>query len=237
MFSNTLILSLLCALSVKAAAPARPPPGSDQCGPTVQNVNTGDPKDSCKSVPPMVNSTTPFGITTSIDSGPGVREYDWDTCNPVIDLICDMMKDTNSSKNAESGPVGSSDDMQYAPCSMGFYIPDIDGAAGKPPQTKDNDQCTRIFTAMVDAARNVSGKAIGGSGSRLTLSMVLGTSINLEKNPANPPSPIQLPGGDGTGAANNSGYLSYVMAYDPNWNPPHIDWASKNFTGSKPGKS
>ncbi|KAL8726754.1 MAG: hypothetical protein Q9181_005933, partial [Wetmoreana brouardii] len=81
----------------------------------------------------------------------------------------------------KTGP--SDGEIPRAPCHMAFYIPDIDGAAGKPPQ-RDNDQCTRIFHSMVQAARNVSWDAPGP---------------DSDLNPGSPPSPIKLPGGAGTG--------------------------------------
>ncbi|KAL8735460.1 MAG: hypothetical protein Q9181_002803 [Wetmoreana brouardii] len=79
---------------------------------------------------------------------------------------------------------------------MAFYIPDIDGAAGKPPQ-RDNDQCTRIFHTMVQAARNVSWDAPGPD-SDLVQTQWIRASINLMQNPGSPPSPIKLPSGAGT---------------------------------------
>ncbi|KAI4252443.1 MAG: hypothetical protein LQ352_004291 [Teloschistes flavicans] len=109
------------------------------------------------------------------------------------------MKDANSTQNGvwyfQSGPESSSG-RKFAACNMGFWIPNIDGGAGKPPQTADHDQCKAIFGAMVEAA---DANAMLTQSITTRKSFVIGSSVNLKQNPAKPPSPITLPGGVGTG--------------------------------------
>lgn len=76
---------LLCV----GAAPLDPSP--DACGPKTQGPD--GPQDSCFSSPPTVNSSAPFGVVVSVDGKN--HQYDWTTCNSVIDLICGQMFASN----------------------------------------------------------------------------------------------------------------------------------------------
>ena len=96
----------------------------------------------------------------------------------------------------KSGPRGKL--VTPNPCHMGFYIPNTEGAAAAPPQLPGNDQCTNIFTTMVEAAKNASFAGVGVS---FVQTNWTGASINLVMNPASPPAPFQLPGGQGTGTS------------------------------------
>lgn len=102
MLSTTLLIPLLCAVGTRAVLPAHPPADGDQCGPTIQDIAKGDPQDSCKTVPPMTGRTPiPFGIAVMYNKIPSpATTYSWhQQCDPVVTIICDTMKDANSTQN------------------------------------------------------------------------------------------------------------------------------------------
>jgi len=81
---------------------------------------------------------------------------------------------------------------------MGFWIPNGDGAAGKPgtitsthkpfDPTKPQDQCRNVFQTMLDVAASLNPHS-------------LGSSTNLVTNPGNAAGQFKLPGGSGTGTS------------------------------------
>jgi len=81
---------------------------------------------------------------------------------------------------------------------MGFWIPNGDGAAGKPgtitstnkpfDPTNPQGQCRKIFQTMLDVAASLNPQS-------------LGSSINLLTNPGNAAGQFKLPGGSRTGTS------------------------------------
>ena len=117
LLTTPLLVSSFLALSV-GAVPVDSAP--DACGPKVQNPD--DPQDSCFTKPPTVDSAAPFGVIGSLlsgaPSGSKAFSYDWATCNPVVNLVCNQMFAANFS----TGRV-SNDALVYQ-CRPSRYVSD-----------------------------------------------------------------------------------------------------------------
>lgn len=133
----------------------------------------------------------------------------------------------------QTGPSKDASGRSSPPCQMGFWISSTAGAAGRPGTITSSSkamnisnphrQCNNIFQTMLNAAASQVPKSIG-------------SSINLQQNPATASGQFELPGGLGTGTsyrpdlgvrllmstagkAVDAGYPSYVLAFNTTWTP------------------
>ncbi|KAL8684550.1 MAG: hypothetical protein Q9224_006280 [Gallowayella concinna] len=215
-FLFSILPSLISANPVPQTA--NPPPGKDQCGPTIQVP--GDPVNTCAPATPDPEGGNPiFGITPISPPG-NPPNLNWHVCDDLVERTCQRMTSATLIE-------GRCDDLVPPTCQRPTYEPPIEGewyfdtsvSTGLKPNTfltcqvsfwveadvnaakqKDNEQCKHIFQTMLLAA--AASQTWGGA------------SINLKSNPDSrqmPGAPLALPNGSGTGSQYNSGYPSYVI--------------------------
>lgn len=197
------VLSSISSLIIAAPTPPDAPRSPDHCDPQIQQPT--DPKDTCATGPSSSSNTTGFTIG-GLDDGFMFARFDWTICNQLIDTICNTMADNNKANGTwyfETSQVHL--DYGDPACQMGFYLP-ADPLAALKPSPK---QCMNIFGNLVNGAEFSGWKWQGAT-------------INLKVNPATAQGQWALPGGSGTGEAENAGYPSYVLQVQKNNGPDTV---------------
>ena len=171
---------------------------NDKCGPTLQN-DPNNPIDTCVTPVRQVSTPNAYGVFADTDpkftlSPGGVAQpyvaRDWYTgCEASIEHACDSLA------TAPNGTWSWSDQGPY--CLVGYYLPDITGAAVRPSK----DHCIRdILNPMIMVMADVT----------TPLSSKNRASVNLN---ADLPEEAWFPvrNSNETGVAVNSGYASWVV--------------------------
>ncbi|KAL6718636.1 hypothetical protein ACLMJK_002870 [Lecanora helva] len=155
----------------------------DPCGPAVQDrLDPTIPNDTCKSNITYSPSPATYGATL-LNDGSG-HEINYDNCYPVVLDVCAAIASIDTPLGVWNWTdVGSE-------CVMGFWLPDLPGAAPRMNVRRCENQ---VFRPMVDIGEHRGGAAYNQ------------VVVNLRV----------LPDDSQTGVQVSAGYPSYTISYLP----------------------
>ncbi|KAL8871227.1 MAG: hypothetical protein Q9174_002895 [Haloplaca sp. 1 TL-2023] len=163
---------LISIFSLTTASPlATPPPGKDQCGPTIQIA--GDPPNTCFPATPALGGNPIFDITPLNESHNST--YDWHSCDTLIEKACTDMLDIsipNDKWKFYTTPsiTDGKDTFTSTSCQLAWYV---NGGYMEAPRPVEN--CRNIFGAIRDW---------GQESNKTPLKTWIGASINLKEWPS-----------------------------------------------------